>query len=371
MEDIDNDKRNSDRRKHVIFYITGLILVGAIGVACGSKNIHDSDAKTSSLALGEGLIAQNITITDSAGHIYTKKTQIEVTTKSAKTSTTVASSTLETTKATTSTMATTGKNITSSVFATNGDTTTSAGTTKQVTDVQTRDDQSAEASRLAAEEASRQAYEEESRRLAAEESRRLAYEEESKRLEAEAEASRIAAERSSMAAEMSRRAEESQRAAEEAARKAAEESSRKAAEEAATRYVDYTYVYVVPEAFEVLDLVNAERAKEGLGELKLNLGVCYAANKRALEVGELFSHTRPDGSACFTILSEFAIPQYWYVGENIAQGYLTSESVVAGWMNSPGHRANILKPEFTEIGISYDATTHSWVQIFYTPYSYD
>lgn len=363
MEDIDNDKRNSDRRKHIFFYITGLILVGAIGVACGSKNIHDSDAKTSSLALGEGLIAQNITITDSAGHIYTKKTQIEVTTKSAKTSTTVASSTLETTKAATSTMATTGKDITSSVFATNGDTTASVGTTKQVTDVQTQDDQSAEASRLAAEEASRQAYEEESRRLA--------YEEESKRLEAEAEASRIAAERSSMAADMSRRAEESSRAAEEAARKAAEESSRKAEEEAATRYVDYTYVYVVPEAYEVLDLVNAERAKEGLGELKLNLGVCYAANKRALEVGELFSHTRPDGSVCFTILSEFAIPQYWYVGENIAQGYYTSESVVAGWMNSPGHRANILKPEFTEIGISYDATTHSWVQIFYTPYSYD
>ena len=355
MEDIDNDKRNSDRRKHIIFYITGLILVGAIGVACGSKNIHDSDAKTSSLALGDGLIAQNITITDSAGHIYTKKTQIEVTTKSAKTSTTVASSTLETTKAATSTMATTGKDITSSVFATNGDTTASVGTTKQVTDVQTQDDQSAEASRLAAEE----------------ESRRLAYEEESKRLEEEAEASRIAAERSSMAADMSRRAEESSRAAEEAARKAAEESSRKAEEEAATRYVDYTYVYVVPEAYEVLDLVNAERAKEGLGELKLNLGVCYAANKRALEVGELFSHTRPDGSACFTILSEFAIPQYWYVGENIAQGYYTSESVVAGWMNSPGHRANILKPEFTEIGISYDATTHSWVQIFYTPYSYD
>jgi len=364
MEDIDNDKRNSDRRKHIIFYITGLILVGAIGVACGSKNIHDSDAKTSSLALGDGLIAQNITITDSAGHIYTKKTQIEVTTKSAKTSTTVASSTLETTKAATSTMATTGKDITSSVFATNGDTTASVGTTKQVTDVQTQDDQSAEASRLAAEE--------ESRRLAyEEESRRLAYEEESKRLEEEAEASRIAAEKSSMAADMSRRAEESSRAAEEAARKAAEESSRKAEEEAATRYVDYTYVYVVPEAYEVLDLVNAERAKEGLGELKLNLGVCYAANKRALEVGELFSHTRPDGSACFTILSEFAIPQYWYVGENIAQGYYTSESVVAGWMNSPGHRANILKPEFTEIGISYDATTHSWVQIFYTPYSYD
>ena len=364
MEDIDNDKRNSDRRKHIIFYITGLILVGAIGVACGSKNIHDSDAKTSSLALGDGLIAQNITITDSAGHIYTKKTQIEVTTKSAKTSTTVASSTLETTKAATSTMATTGKDITSSVFATNGDTTASVGTTKQVTDVQTQDDQSAEASRLAAEE--------ESRRLAyEEESRRLAYEEESKRLEEEAEASRIAAEKSSMAADMSRRAEESSRAAEEAARKAAEESSRKAEEEAATRYVDYTYVYVVPEAYEVLDLVNAERAKEGLGELKLNLGVCYAANKRALEVGELFSHTRPDGSVCFTILSEFAIPQYWYVGENIAQGYYTSESVVAGWMNSPGHRANILKPEFTEIGISYDATTHSWVQIFYTPYSYD
>ena len=364
MEDIDNDKRNSDRRKHIIFYITGLILVGAIGVACGSKNIHDSDAKTSSLALGDGLIAQNITITDSAGHIYTKKTQIEVTTKSAKTSTTVASSTLETTKAATSTMATTGKDITSSVFATNGDTTASVGTTKQVTDVQTQDDQSAEASRLAEEE--------ESRRLAyEEESRRLAYEEESKRLEEEAEASRIAAEKSSMAADMSRRAEESSRAAEEAARKAAEESSRKAEEEAATRYVDYTYVYVVPEAYEVLDLVNAERAKEGLGELKLNLGVCYAANKRALEVGELFSHTRPDGSACFTILSEFAIPQYWYVGENIAQGYYTSESVVTGWMNSPGHRANILKPEFTEIGISYDATTHSWVQIFYTPYSYD
>ena len=110
-------------------------------------------------------------------------------------------------------------------------------------------------------------------------------------------------------------------------------------------------------------LVNSERAKAGLKTLALDDKLCQAANVRAKEIAEYFSHTRPDGTTCFTVLDDFSI-QYWSAGENIAIGYPNSASVMSGWMGSPGHKANILTSSFTKIGVGYDPVTRAWVQIF-------
>lgn len=83
---------------------------------------------------------------------------------------------------------------------------------------------------------------------------------------------------------------------------------------------------------------------------------------RAEELEELFEHTRPDGSSCFTALDQAGI-NYRAAGENIAMGYRSPEAVVEGWMNSPGHRANILNGDFTHIGVGY-APDWNWAQLF-------
>ena len=88
--------------------------------------------------------------------------------------------------------------------------------------------------------------------------------------------------------------------------------------------------------------------------------------ERAQEIAQSFSHTRPDGSSCFTILEEFGV-SYRAAGENIAMGQRTPEEVMDGWMNSSGHRANILNGTFTSIGVGYyvdGAGAAHWVQIF-------
>lgn len=112
---------------------------------------------------------------------------------------------------------------------------------------------------------------------------------------------------------------------------------------------------------EVIRLVNAERAKEGLTALQTNGTIAEAAQTRAEELPTLFDHTRPDGISCFTALDEAGV-RYWTAGENIAAGYATPAQVVAGWMNSPGHRANILNSSFTTIGVGRDG--NYWVQLF-------
>ena len=113
---------------------------------------------------------------------------------------------------------------------------------------------------------------------------------------------------------------------------------------------------------EVLDLVNAERAKNGLAPLTLDTELTSNANVRAKEIVEVFSHTRPNGESCFT-----AVTVDWMsVGENIAMGYPTPEAVMNGWMNSDGHRKNILNGGFTKIGIGVYSSggTLYWVQLF-------
>ena len=123
----------------------------------------------------------------------------------------------------------------------------------------------------------------------------------------------------------------------------------------------------VQEAAEaVASLVHAARQDAGLSELELDADLCAAAQARAQEIAQSFSHTRPDGSSCFTILEEFGI-SYRAAGENIAMGQRTPEEVMDGWMNSSGHRANILNGTFTSIGVGYyvdGAGAAHWVQIF-------
>lgn len=123
----------------------------------------------------------------------------------------------------------------------------------------------------------------------------------------------------------------------------------------------------VREAAEaVASLVNAARQDAGLSELELDADLCAAAQARAQEIAQSFSHTRPDGSSCFTILEEFGV-SYRAAGENIAMGQRTPEEVMDGWMNSSGHRANILNGTFTSIGVGYyvdGAGAAHWVQIF-------
>lgn len=103
-------------------------------------------------------------------------------------------------------------------------------------------------------------------------------------------------------------------------------------------------------ASEVLRLVNIERAKAGLSAYTTNQTLSAAANKRAQETSVSFSHTRPDGSKFSSVFKEFGI-LYRAAGENIAYGQKTPQEVVTGWMNSTGHRANILNANFGKIGI--------------------
>lgn len=119
------------------------------------------------------------------------------------------------------------------------------------------------------------------------------------------------------------------------------------------------------ENMAVYEIVNRERAKNGLSALSYRYDLQTAANKRAEEIVTSFSHTRPNGSSCFTVLSEYGIT-YRAVGENIAAGQRTPEAVMNGWMNSQGHRANILNSNFTGIavGVKTIGNTKYWVQIF-------
>ena len=118
----------------------------------------------------------------------------------------------------------------------------------------------------------------------------------------------------------------------------------------------YTYAY------EVLELVNQERSKAGVKPaLKMDASLLDTAMMRSGEIVLLFSHTRPDGSSCFTAFKDDSTSR----GENIAAGYQTPAAVVEGWMNSEGHRANILNPDFTTIGIG--CVKHdSLYQIYWT-----
>lgn len=119
-------------------------------------------------------------------------------------------------------------------------------------------------------------------------------------------------------------------------------------------------------AAAVADLVNAERARAGLKPLAIHTGAAKAADTRAREIQTSFSHTRPDGSHFSTALTQAGV-SYRSAGENIAYGQRTPEAVMESWMNSQGHRANILNPDYTSIGVGHiqDGNgTHYWTQLF-------
>lgn len=119
-------------------------------------------------------------------------------------------------------------------------------------------------------------------------------------------------------------------------------------------------------AEQVVQLVNKERAKAGLKELMLDTNIEAAAFIRAKETEVSFSHTRPNGSSFSTVLKENGI-SFRGAGENIAWGQKTPEQVMNGWMNSKGHRANILNPNYTKIGVGYYKSSTGrqyWTQLF-------
>ena len=112
-------------------------------------------------------------------------------------------------------------------------------------------------------------------------------------------------------------------------------------------------------ADEVVRQVNLERTRRGLGGLRVSAELNRAARVRANEITRKFSHTRPDGTPWRTVSSAA-------YGENIARGQRTADKVMAAWMTSSGHRANILRASYGSIGVcavSSGGVTH-WVQLF-------
>lgn len=120
-----------------------------------------------------------------------------------------------------------------------------------------------------------------------------------------------------------------------------------------------------PSGFEeqVVQLVNQERAKAGLKPLTHRADVKNVAQKKAEDMinSNYFSHTSPNYGSPFDMLKTFGI-SYSSAGENIAKGQKTPQEVMNAWMNSSGHRANILKPEYDSIGVGF--YQGAWVQMF-------
>jgi uncharacterized YkwD family protein len=116
---------------------------------------------------------------------------------------------------------------------------------------------------------------------------------------------------------------------------------------------------------EVIQLVNDIREQNGLRALTANADLCRVARLKSQDMVDknYFSHTSPTYGSPFDMMKTFGIT-YHTAGENIAYGYPTPESVVNGWMNSEGHRKNILNSSFTEIGVGYVSNGNYWTQMF-------
>lgn len=122
----------------------------------------------------------------------------------------------------------------------------------------------------------------------------------------------------------------------------------------------------VSQAEQIVRLVNEERAKAGLSPVTIDKNMGAAGQVRAREIVSSFSHTRPNGTSFATALKEQGM-SYRGAGENIAWGQRSPEAVMNAWMNSPGHRANILDAKYTKIGVGHYRNaqgTNYWVQLF-------
>ena len=116
---------------------------------------------------------------------------------------------------------------------------------------------------------------------------------------------------------------------------------------------------------EVIRLCNIERQKAGLAPLTENWELSRVARDKSMDMAQknYFSHTSPTYGSPFDMMKAYGI-SYRSAGENIAKGQTTAQQVVNSWMNSSGHRANILSSSFTQIGVGYYASGHYWTQMF-------
>lgn len=121
---------------------------------------------------------------------------------------------------------------------------------------------------------------------------------------------------------------------------------------------------------EAVNLLNQLRSSKGLRTLNWNPNSALqaAAQLRAEEIVQNFSHTRPDGSSCFTVLKQYGL-KYRNCGENIAYGtHLSPAGAMELWTNSPGHYKNMINPDFREVGLACYISGNNiyWVQLFFT-----
>lgn len=115
----------------------------------------------------------------------------------------------------------------------------------------------------------------------------------------------------------------------------------------------------------VAELVNEIREKNGLNKLILNSELSDVARLKSQDMKDnnYFSHTSPTYGSPYDMMTKFGI-KYTFAGENLARGQKTPEQVVNAWMNSPGHRKNILSARYTQIGVGYVADGNYWTQHF-------
>lgn len=116
---------------------------------------------------------------------------------------------------------------------------------------------------------------------------------------------------------------------------------------------------------QVVSLVNEERAKEGLAPLTIDWELARVAKYKSQDMHDknYFSHTSPTYGSPFDMLKNFGI-SYNAAGENIAKGQTSATQVMEAWMNSSGHRANIMDAKFTHIGVGYVEDGNYWTQMF-------
>lgn len=116
---------------------------------------------------------------------------------------------------------------------------------------------------------------------------------------------------------------------------------------------------------DVFNSVNNERAKNGLGSLERHSGLDTVAHDHSLDMQSMsnLSHTGSDGSGVGERISRAGI-SYSTAGENVARGQTSAQQVMNSWMDSPGHRANILNPAYTHIGIGVVTPGYWWTQVF-------
>ena len=116
---------------------------------------------------------------------------------------------------------------------------------------------------------------------------------------------------------------------------------------------------------EVIRLVNEVRRENGLKALTANWALSRVARYKSQDMLNkgYFSHTSPTYGTPFQMIKAFGL-SFRTAGENIARGYPTPQAVVNGWMNSSGHRANILNASYTQIGVGYVAQGNYWTQMF-------